>query len=174
MRPDKLAVALRPRSGFEAIDVGIRLAQRCARPLFVANLVLVMSICAIAHLIFGVWLDQPDIGLMIVWWLKPLYDRLALHVLSRGVFDATPSAREALRALPSLVRGSGLFRALTLQRASTANARCVCRWHSSKACAASRRARAASCFPAAFQEAASHCSSAFFTSNCCSGGAFRC
>ena len=116
MRPDKLAVALRPRSGFEAIDIGIRLAQRCARPLFVANLVLVMSICAIAHLIFGVWLDQPDIGLMIVWWLKPLYDRLALHVLSRGVFDATPSAREALRALPSLVRGSGLFRALTLQR----------------------------------------------------------
>ncbi len=116
MQPDKLAVVLRPRSGFEAIDLGLRLAQSCARPLFVANLVLVMSVSIVMYLIFGVWLEQPDIGFIIVWWLKPLYDRLSLHVLSRAVFDATPTAREALRALPGLIRGSGLFLALTIQR----------------------------------------------------------
>ncbi len=116
MRPDKLAVALRPRSGFEACDLGLRLAQRCARPLFLANLALVMGVSSLAYLICAVLLDVPAVGVLVVWWLKPLYDRLALHVLARGVFDATPSAREALRALPGLIRGTSLLRALTLQR----------------------------------------------------------
>ncbi|MCL2657793.1 MAG: DUF4129 domain-containing protein [Betaproteobacteria bacterium] len=122
MQPDKLAVALRPRSGFEAIDLGLRLAQRCARPLFLSSLALVMSVCALAYLIFAVWLDSSDLGVLFVWWLKPLYDRLALHVLSRGVFDATPGLRETLRALPSLVRHSGLFAALSWQRFDTQRA----------------------------------------------------
>jgi hypothetical protein len=116
MQPDKLAVVLRPRSGFEAVDLGLRLAQRCAWPLFLSSLLLVLSVCLLAWLIFDRWLGMANLATLCVWWLKPLYDRLALHVLSRQVFAATPGLGETLRALPGLLRGNGLFAALTWRR----------------------------------------------------------
>lgn len=117
MSPDKLAVALRPRNGWEAIDLGLQLARHCAKPLFGATAVVVLCTTllglGISALGDGDWNGW---AWALVWWLKPLYDRVALHTLSRAVFGETTSLRQALAALPGLMRHSGLFAALTWRR----------------------------------------------------------
>jgi len=53
-----------------------------------------------------------------MWWLKPLFDRLLLHVYSQGLFGALPDTRHTLRALPGLL-GHGLGLQLTVLRFDT-------------------------------------------------------
>src|SRR6185436_6830272 len=61
------------------------------------------------------------VALLFVWWLKPLYDRVALHVLSRAVFGEAQSTRHVLGAPGEWLR-TGLFWALTLGRFDLARA----------------------------------------------------
>ncbi|MEO8631275.1 MAG: hypothetical protein ABI612_24750, partial [Betaproteobacteria bacterium] len=53
-----------------------------------------------------------------MWWLKPLFDRIVLHVLAGAVFGSRPTWRETLRAVPGFAR-NGLLLGLTLHRVST-------------------------------------------------------
>jgi hypothetical protein len=50
-----------------------------------------------------------------MWWLKPVYDRAVLHVLSRAVFGEMQGVRAALANTREWL-ASGLFRALTFGR----------------------------------------------------------
>ena len=58
-------------------------------------------------------------ALLFVWWLKPLYDRVVLHVLSRAVFGEVQSPRQVLGAAREWL-GTGLAMALTFGRFDTA------------------------------------------------------
>jgi len=98
------------------MDLGVRLAQRCARPLFLGCLVVALVATAISHLLLNYLYGSPILALVAVWWLKPLFDRLCLHVLAHAVFDATPTLGASLRALPGLLKQRGLFSALTWRR----------------------------------------------------------
>jgi len=42
---------------------------------------------------------------VLLWWLKPAFDRVLLHGYSRALFGETTSTRDSLRAIPSLLRG---------------------------------------------------------------------
>uniref|UniRef100_UPI0021492430 DUF4129 domain-containing protein n=1 Tax=Tahibacter caeni TaxID=1453545 RepID=UPI0021492430 len=97
MRLEGLTVALRPRSSWEATDLGIALTRRHARTVWsawtLATLPVVVLVNAACAAIDAVWLAT-----LLVWWLKPVFDRVPLYVLSRAVFGATPGVRETLRA----------------------------------------------------------------------------
>ena len=97
MRPEDLDVALRPRSSWEAMELGTALLRRHAgavwRPWLLATLPVLVALNAAAWMLDRVWLAA-----LLMWWLKPLFDRIPLYVLSRGVFGHTPSAAETLRA----------------------------------------------------------------------------
>jgi hypothetical protein len=43
------------------------------------------------------WLDLMWLPPLLLWWLKPAFERAPLYVLSRGVFGAAPGVRETLR-----------------------------------------------------------------------------
>ncbi|WP_341677951.1 hypothetical protein [Niveibacterium sp. SC-1] len=116
MDAERLSVALRPRTAFEAMDLGVRLAQRAARPLFLGCLILALAATAFSQLLLNYFYGSPMLALLAVWWLKPLFDRTCLHVLAHAVFDATPSLAASLRALPGLLRQRGLIAALTWRR----------------------------------------------------------
>ncbi|HEX6203229.1 MAG TPA: hypothetical protein VF100_09520, partial [Thermoanaerobaculia bacterium] len=45
------------------------------------------------------WLG-PWIALVALWWLRPLFSRVPLHVLSRALFGEVPPARAVLRTVP--------------------------------------------------------------------------
>ncbi|WP_372016857.1 DUF4129 domain-containing protein [Pseudoxanthomonas sp. 10H] len=97
MRPEDLDVALRPRSSWEAMELGTALLRRHAgavwRPWLLATVPVLVAVNAAAW-----WLDRPWLALVLVWWLKPLFERIPLYVLSRGVFGHSPGTAETLRA----------------------------------------------------------------------------
>lgn len=104
MRLDHVRVVLRPRSHWEAIDLGFMVARRWWRALWTAWLLCVLPLqLALTALLW--WLaDAPGAALVAVWWCKPVFDRVPLWVLSRGLFGEVPQVRAVLAALPSLLR----------------------------------------------------------------------
>lgn len=96
MRPEGLHVALRSRSPWEAADLGFVLIRRhagvIARSWLLFGLPLFAVLNALAYAIDQVWLAG-----LLLWWLKPWFDQLVLHILSRAVFTDPPSVRQTLR-----------------------------------------------------------------------------
>ncbi len=113
MRLENIAIALRPRSAWEAIDLGYAMAQAWWPSLIKAWCVLFLPIALLINLLC--W-KYPQFAVIILWWLKPAFDRVLLHVLSGAVFGATPTLRETLAALKRLWWNNGLFAALTYAR----------------------------------------------------------
>jgi hypothetical protein len=113
--PDSLTVEIRARTHWEAIDLGLTLVQSYWRNLYAAWLVAALPV-AFPALALIYLLDGSQYGLLLLWWLKPFYDRVLLHVLSRAVFGETVNWHDVLRAMPGLLRRSGLFSALTWGR----------------------------------------------------------
>ena len=112
--------ALRPRSPWEAVDLGVHLAQRHAGLLLGSWALLTLPLLALLSLLLWRW---PSVALLLLWWLKPAFERLPLYILSRALFGATPTLGQALRAWPALLRGelaaSLLWRRLSLSRSFT-------------------------------------------------------
>jgi hypothetical protein len=95
------------------MDLGIAMVRRWARALYVPWCILFLPM---ALILAGLFRADPWIAGLVVWWLKPAFDRVLLHVLSRSVFGAVPSWRETLGSLPGLLRHTALFMHLTLWR----------------------------------------------------------
>ncbi|HEX6689857.1 MAG TPA: hypothetical protein VF110_01765, partial [Burkholderiales bacterium] len=80
-----MSVALRRRTPWEAIDLGLSMLQQWWRATYAPHLV-VGALIAAFSLALAWWLERPWVAILLIWWLKPLYDRVVLHVLSRAVF----------------------------------------------------------------------------------------
>jgi hypothetical protein len=83
VRVDAFAVRLRPRTPFEAADLGTRLCQSAARDVYPCVLCAALPIAVLTALAAqrSMW-----IALVVVWWAKPWLDRTILFVLSRAAF----------------------------------------------------------------------------------------
>lgn len=120
MRIDALTVALRPRTSWEAMELGSALVRANARAVWAPWLLLTAPLYALALLAGWVLMDSATWGMLLFWWLLPVFDRVPLYVLSRAVFGAAPTPRQTLRAqlhwglrhLPGLL----LWRRLTPRR----------------------------------------------------------
>jgi hypothetical protein len=113
MQPANIAVALRRRSPWEAIDLGLSMLQRWWRAVFVPHLIVGGAVAA-AALLIAWYLERPWVAIVLVWWIKPLYDRVVLHVLSRAVFGEVQRPREVLAAWREWL-STGLLAALVLR-----------------------------------------------------------
>ncbi|AYC34111.1 DUF4129 domain-containing protein [Pseudomonas cavernae] len=117
MRLTDASLAIRPRSAWEALDLGVLLARRHAGLLMASWALLSLPIFALLSLLL--W-DYPSVALLLFWLLKPAFERLPLHVLSHALFGDVPTLREALRAWPRLLKpqllASLLWRRLSLTR----------------------------------------------------------
>jgi Domain of unknown function (DUF4129) len=113
MQLERLAITLRPRNAWEAVDLGYAMVQQWWRPVMKAWLAVYVPAFIIINLLC--W-QAPVAAVFILWWLKPAFDRVVLHVLSGAAFGATPTVLETLRALKQLWWKNGLFAALTYAR----------------------------------------------------------
>lgn len=91
---ERLAVRARLRSPWESVDLGIALARRRWGSLFLVWLLP-------AALVFAgsatfLW-ESPGLASLLLWWLKPVYDRLPLFIASRALFGERVGAGAALR-----------------------------------------------------------------------------
>jgi len=105
MRLTDASVAIRPRNPWESIDLGVLLARE-HRGLLMGSWALVTL--PIFCLLSAVFWEYPSIALFVFWWLKPLYDRLPLLILSQALFGNTPSLKEALKAWPRTLKSQWL------------------------------------------------------------------
>jgi len=118
VQPADIAIELRPRTPWEAIDLGVAMLQRWWRGVYGAQAIIV-GLAALPALALAVAYGKPVVAFLALWWLKPLYDRLLLHVLSRAVFGEIQGTRAVFRQAREWL-GTGLLWALTLGRLDTA------------------------------------------------------
>lgn len=112
MRVEDIAVEVRPRQDWEAVDLGFGMARQWWRSVWAPFVLVTLSLATLLHLLL---LDRPWLAALIVWWVKPLLDRIPLFVLSRALFGAVPSTSQTLRALPGLLSWH-VLKALTVYR----------------------------------------------------------
>lgn len=114
MQIDQITIALRPRSTWEAIDLGFGLTRRWWLRLLSCWLALALPVFVICGVVFY---DNPFIASSIFWWCKPLYEQLPLFFISRAIFNQTPHRKELIRELPRRAARQ-LFANLTWRRFS--------------------------------------------------------
>ncbi len=114
MRIEAIKAVLRQRSSWEAIDLGCAMTLQWWGSILGAWSIVVLPVALLISLVFK---DYPYVALTLIWWLKPLFDRLPLLVVSRSLFDHALTPFDVLRGLPRLL-GKGLLPALTFRRFS--------------------------------------------------------
>jgi hypothetical protein len=97
VRLDEVTAEIRPRSDWEAVDLGLAMVRRdfwrCFAVWWLA--VLLPTVAA------GWWLwDSPSLWLLLFWWWKPAGSRMVLFELSRRLFGEKPRWRAVLREVP--------------------------------------------------------------------------
>jgi hypothetical protein len=95
MKAEQLQLALRPRPVHEAVDLGVRMAQRNAPSLARAYLpfALLLAVACGTTVELAPWLPS-----LLLWWLKPWLDRTLLHVYARQAFGEPTGFAEAWEA----------------------------------------------------------------------------
>ena len=107
MKAEQLQLALRPRRPFEAIDLGVRMAQTARRSVVRAWLPLAgLLVLACASTIQV----EPWLPSLLLWWLEPWLERGLLDIYARQAFGAETRFRDAWEArrrapwLPTIAR----------------------------------------------------------------------
>jgi hypothetical protein len=138
VRIENLSINLRRRTPWEALDLGHGMLRAWAGPAYRAWAVSYWAVGLPLLLLLWPW---QEFGFLILWWLKPLFDRVLLYAYSRSLFDTPTSATDVWRALPGLLRGPGLLSALTLRRLSMARSFLLPVWQLEDQRGAAARAR---------------------------------
>lgn len=114
MNLDQVTLEIRPRSAWEAVDLGLLMAKRWWLPMIKVWLLASAPFLALALMV-------PEhyfwVAFVLLWWFKPLYERPLLHILSRAVFNNLPTTRSTLKEFTKLAR-QHLFMSLTIRRFS--------------------------------------------------------
>ncbi|MGO1002240.1 DUF4129 domain-containing protein [Lysobacter sp. CA196] len=97
MKLEALTVSLRPRTAWEACELGMALVRSHAGAIWKPWLLVTLPILLLINLA-GWALDLLWLSGLLMWWLKPWFDRIPLFVISRAVFGETPSTRQTVRA----------------------------------------------------------------------------
>jgi hypothetical protein len=133
LKMDNIAARLRPRSKWEAVDLGFALVRQWWQPILIAwllvSLPIVLIIAGAAFVppllagaeLHGEFADvelfsASSIAILLLWWLKPLFERAPLYVLGEAMFGQVPSTRQIIKALPKLYWNNGIFASLTWRR----------------------------------------------------------
>ena len=98
MRIDQLNVALRARSSWEAMELGMALVRRQPRAAWGAWLLASAPLFVLFNALAWWHGDAFGWAWLLLWWCKPAFDRVVLYVLSRDVFGEPVTAWQALRA----------------------------------------------------------------------------
>lgn len=118
----KTSTVVRPRSKWQALDLGFKMASHWYRPLVYSWIMVSLPLFLLLHLFFdGDYLWVP---VLLVWWLKPLWERIQLGYLSFAQFGESSTLKQLfkrwLSVLPKQWLATLTWRRLTLQRSYAA------------------------------------------------------
>lgn len=112
MNLERITLKLRPRTSWEALDLGLQLAMQHARAVWGAWFAVTVPVTLV---VWAACWSKPWLALLLLWWLKPLADRFVLQVLAQAVFGETPTLARSLGAWRSVLR-HGAFSILLWRR----------------------------------------------------------
>ena len=138
MQLERVALVLRPRTPWEAMDLGFAMARQWWRQIWGAWFAVYLPVAFALHALLA---EHLTIAALVLWWLKPAFDRVVLHVLGGAVFGAVPSVGTTLRALRHALT-PGLVASLTQYRFDLARSFNLPVWQLERARGAPARARA--------------------------------
>ncbi|MCK5311452.1 MAG: hypothetical protein KAJ62_05055, partial [Desulfobacteraceae bacterium] len=101
MNFDNVRVEIRPRSPFEAIDLGFVMARQWFLPLWLMWLAVAVPLYVSAHLIF---FKHFVIASVLIWWLKPVYEKPLVFWLSRAFFNEQTSYKEIAKQYFKIIK----------------------------------------------------------------------
>lgn len=96
---NKVAAVLRPRRGMQSVDLGLLLGRRFWGRIILSWLILAAPLLVVVQLLTLWAFEYYWVMLLAGWWLKPLFDRITLYVISRGFFGSVPTVGESVRAV---------------------------------------------------------------------------
>ena len=114
MRLSDATVVIRPRTAWEAMDLGVLMSQQHRRLLMTSWAIVTLPVYALLMVLLWEW---PSLVVILFWWLKPAFDRLPLYILSKALFGETPTLKQALRQWLALLKPQ-LLASLTWRRLS--------------------------------------------------------
>jgi len=100
MQLNQIRAVVRPRTPWEAIDLGFVLVSQSGWALYRLWLAFLLPT---AVLVYALLLAHPGWAAWSLWLLKPLLDIVLLYFFSHALFGHAPGVRQTLRALPSLL-----------------------------------------------------------------------
>lgn len=89
---ERIEIELRPRGPWEAADLGCLLVRRWPAALYGSWLVTALPVFVLGSLLLRAY---PGVFGLLLWWFKPLYERLPMWVLSQRIFGTRPTLRDA-------------------------------------------------------------------------------
>jgi len=116
MQLENIAANVRMRSNWEAIDLGFTMVRAWWLIIYTPLALLLATLIALFLLLIPY--EYYWVTLLLLWWLKPLYHRLILHIISRRLFGESIDVIAALKQLPTLLFKTGLFSELSWRRFS--------------------------------------------------------
>ena len=104
----KITARVRPRNPYEAADLGIVMARQWFRPLMLLWLIPSLPLMLVLFFLFR---DQPIWAVLILWWLKPLWETLQLQFIAEALFNPDAQWRDVLKQVravrPAVIATSG-------------------------------------------------------------------
>lgn len=116
MKLNNMTANIRLRSPWEACDLGFAMVMHNWRSIFPAWTLLLSTFALLIFVLLPE--DYLEYAPILLWWFKPLYDRVLLHIYSRQVFAEPVSTADIFSALSQLIGRTGLFSAMTWRRFS--------------------------------------------------------
>ena len=101
MRLTDASVVIRPRTSWEAMDLGVLMARE-HRVLLMGGWALV-SLPVFSLLTVLLW-NYPSLVMFLFWWLKPAFDRLPLYILSKALFGEPPQPQTGRSPLAAVAQ----------------------------------------------------------------------
>jgi hypothetical protein len=114
MKLDQATAVLRPRSAWEAVDLGCALARRHWGRLMSGWLTVALPLWAVIIILCR---DHPGAACFFIWLTKPVLTRQPVFFLSRALFGSPPANKDFLRDWKASL-WKGLFGDLTIRRLS--------------------------------------------------------
>ncbi|THB72992.1 MAG: hypothetical protein D6B28_04490 [Gammaproteobacteria bacterium] len=100
MHIDKIQAKIRPRSNWEAVDLGFLMANKWKANIYMVWFLVTMPFFVLSNLLFH---DDMTWFILVFWLFIPIYDRFVLLVVSRRLFDEKITVVEVIRVAPRLI-----------------------------------------------------------------------
>ncbi len=100
MEIDKIKAKIRPRSNWEAVDLGFAMARKWWKPIYLAWVVVTLPIFLLLCVIFY---NEFWLAILVFWWMKPIFDKIVLYIVSRELFAEEVRLTKIISLLPSFI-----------------------------------------------------------------------